>query len=670
MRLLLLTLTLLLCQITFGQVCSGGVGDPIVNITFGSGSAVYGPPLAPGVTGLTYQKDSCPLQGSLPGTPGGYTIVHSPGNSCYGGDWVNFTGDHTGDPNGYFMLINASVDPDNFYKQQVDGLCSSTSYQFSAWVINMASHIGEIPPDITFSIERADGTVLQTFDTGPLPIQNPAHWNQYAFNFSTPPGISSVIISMYNNAPGGYGNDLGVDDITFRAAGPSLQIGITGHSGDTVTLCSDPSNTLGFTSTIGSCYPSTEYQWQESIDTGKSWANVPAAVNSTYSIFPTAPGKVLYRLTAAQTGNIGLNACQVVSAPDSIIVLPTVKPAVSIGLNSGYACVDSVAMFTASPVAGGSQPVYQWMVNGNPIFTGTGVPTFSDALSNGDQVNCWMVSNAVCASPSTAVSNTITLQLLPDVATSIRISPTATAICQGDSVTFSGSASNGGSAPSFQWLINGQPAGKDTPVFTTSSLREGDQVSLVMTSNLQCSMPATSNAIGMTVHDVPVVTLPPDTVIAAHSSILLSPSFSGQVNQYQWIPATGLSDPSIPDPTASPVITTIYQLTVSNGDCVASATEKVEVFYDLQMPNAFTPNGDGINDRYRVPPGIPATIIRLSVFNRSGALVFSTANSAEGWNGTFGGNPQPAGTYVWMLEYINPILKKTILKKGTLELIR
>ena len=183
-------------------------------------------------------------------------------------------------------------------------------------------------------------------------------------------------------------------------------------------------------------------------------------------------------------------------------------------------------------------------------------------------------------------------------------------------------------------------------------------------------MPATSNAIAMTVYDVPAISLTPDTVIAAGSVINLDPIISGQVDQYQWSPAASLNDASIQDPTASPAITTVYQLVVSNGHCTASATEKVEVFYDLQLPNAFTPNGDGINDLFRVPPSIPANIKRLSIFDRWGALVFSTEDSMHGWDGTFKGRAQPAGTYVWMVEYIDPIVKRTILKKGTVELIR
>ena len=666
-------LTLLILFISMGvhaQVCSGGLGDPIVNITFGSGTATYGPPLAPGVTGLTYEQDSCPQQGTAQGSPGGYAIVHSPGFNCFGGDWVNFTGDHTGDPNGYFMLINASFDPDTFYKQEIDGLCPSTSYQFSAWVINMASMQGEINPDITFSIEQTDGTVLQSFDTGPLPILSTAQWNQYAFYFSTPPGISSVVISMYNNAPGGYGNDLGIDDITFRTSGPSVNISIAGHPGDTATLCPDPGNTLQLTGTVGSCYATTAFQWQQSSDNGGSWGDIPGAVNPLLAAYPTATGQYLYRLAAAQSGNIGLPACQVASNPDTIVVLSQTHPAVSIQTAGAYLCADSPVMFVATPVDSGTQPTYQWIVDG--VQVATGGPSYSSGtLVNGDQVNCILTSNALCPVAATVVSNTITMNLLPDIVSSVSVQASANSICQDSLVIFTATPTNGGSHPSYTWEVDGQPAGSDTPVYSSRALNNGDVVTVLMATGQPCSPASASTPIPMTVYGVPLIQLTPDTIIAPGSHIRLDPVVTGSIDYSQWTPSTGLDNPSLLQAVASPVETTVYQLEVKSvSGCVATASEKVEVFYNLSMPNAFTPNGDGHNDVFRIPPVLNLTIEGFSVYNRWGALVFTTNNSLVGWDGRTGGQGQPAGTYVWVVSYYDPLTRQSVMKKGTVELIR
>src|SRR5579859_55270 len=110
-----------------GQSCTGGLGDPMVNITFGSGIN-FGASLGSSVTNMQYVADQCPNDGQ-------YTIANST-SSCFGNTWLTVPKDHTGDPNGYFMLINASYQPSDFFVQQVNGLCEGTGYQFAAWILN------------------------------------------------------------------------------------------------------------------------------------------------------------------------------------------------------------------------------------------------------------------------------------------------------------------------------------------------------------------------------------------------------------------------------------------------------------------------------------------------------------------------------------------------------
>jgi gliding motility-associated-like protein len=654
---------LLLLFVTFAhaQTCSSGLGDPIINITFGAG-ANFGPPLASGITSLKYQSQACVLDNA-------YEIVNSTSN-CYVGDWLTITADHTGDPNGYYMLIGASDQPSDFYVQTVSGLCPSTNYQFAAWVLNMASHTGEILPNITFNIEKTDGTVLQSLRTGDVPVTNPAKWNQYTFYFTTPPGVSSVRLRMTNNAPGGYGNDLALDDITFRTAGPSVNIAISGYPGDLVTLCAAPANSLQFLGTVGSCYSSTAYQWQQSMDNGQSWNNIPGAVNTNYSANPTNAGSYLYRLTAAQAGNIGISTCQVVSTADSIRVLPVAYPAITIRADTLTICTGAPVSFVATVADGGPTPVYQWMVNGLPA-AGNGPQFSSNVLGNGDQVSCRLMSNAVCQNKATSLSNKLTMDVLPIVTPTVMITASADRICTDSLVVFTATFANGGPHPSYQWTVNGQMAAADTNVFSSNNLNNGDVISAVLTGSLPCSLPSTANTISMTVYPRPTISLTPDTVIKGGTRIQLDPLINGAVVSYQWTPKELLDNPFIADPIASPAATTAYTLTVTDANgCSASAKEIVAVFYDMAMPNAFTPNGDGRNDLFRVPPGIPVTITRFAVYDRWGALVFAAVNGSSGWDGTRGGEPQPAGTYVWIIEYFNPLVKQVVMKKGTVELIR
>jgi gliding motility-associated-like protein len=176
----------------------------------------------------------------------------------------------------------------------------------------------------------------------------------------------------------------------------------------------------------------------------------------------------------------------------------------------------------------------------------------------------------------------------------------------------------------------------------------------------------------MTVYALPVVSFSADTlVIKGGGNILLSPTVGGNISFYQWTPASGLDNAGILSPLANPVSTTTYQLTVTdNNDCQASGKETVFVYYPLEMPNAFTPNGDGKNDVFRIPPSISLEIKVFTVYDRWGMQVFETANSGIGWDGTFAGHPQPPGTYVWQIQYQDALTGKAIYASGTVILIR
>ncbi|HTI90132.1 MAG TPA: hypothetical protein VL727_06055, partial [Puia sp.] len=354
---------LFLCGLASAQTCMGGLGDPIVNITFGQGSGP-GAALAPGITNLNWISGGCPDDGQ-------YAIVNYTAN-CWGGTWITVPQDHTGNDNGYFMLINASFTPSDFYVQRIDGLCGGTSYQFAAWVMNVGVITTQIRPNVTFRIEKTDGTLLQTSRTGDIGLtRGGATWNQYAFYFDTPPGVSSVVIRMINNAPGGAGNDLALDDITFRAAGPSITTAVAGFSSDTISLCQNDPQVLHFSAMIENCFPSATYEWQVSTDGGVSWSAIPGQSGQTYDRAASVPGNYLYRMAVAQPGNAGITSCSVASLPKLVRIIPFPVPSVTVS-SSPYVCAGNVAVFTASTVDGGTTPLYQWKLNGGNVSTGVG----------------------------------------------------------------------------------------------------------------------------------------------------------------------------------------------------------------------------------------------------------------------------------------------------------
>jgi gliding motility-associated-like protein len=89
---------------------------------------------------------------------------------------------------------------------------------------------------------------------------------------------------------------------------------------------------------------------------------------------------------------------------------------------------------------------------------------------------------------------------------------------------------------------------------------------------------------------------------------------------------------------------------------------------DIYIPSAFTPNGDGKNDLFRVLGGNIQSL-EMKIFNRWGELIFSTQERAKGWDGTFAGKEQPGAVYVYVLSATLRNGKK-VSKKGTVTLLR
>jgi gliding motility-associated-like protein len=176
-------------------------------------------------------------------------------------------------------------------------------------------------------------------------------------------------------------------------------------------------------------------------------------------------------------------------------------------------------------------------------------------------------------------------------------------------------------------------------------------------ANAGCAT-AVSNRVAMTVNAVPQLAQGPAVSLQGGQNATLDPVLTGNTAGYiySWSPVAGLSDATIENPIANPSVSTVYTLLVTTGEgCKASTEIKVDVFTQLRIPNAFTPNGDGHNDVFYVLGGLQGTVIRrFTVFDRWGQLVFQAQDSQPGdaslgWNGNYRGAPCPTGAYVYFI---------------------
>jgi gliding motility-associated-like protein len=163
-----------------------------------------------------------------------------------------------------------------------------------------------------------------------------------------------------------------------------------------------------------------------------------------------------------------------------------------------------------------------------------------------------------------------------------------------------------------------------------------------------------------------------DTAVIIGQSLQLQASGG---TAYNWIPSTGLSATNIANPLAaftSPEDVQYKVLVYNLGGCADSDYINVNVFLTgpwVFVPTAFTPNGDGKNDRLKpIAVGIKS-VLYFHVFNRWGQLVYSGGLNEWGWDGTIGGKEQGTNTYVWEVKAID-YTGKPLMQKGMVTLIR
>ncbi|MFL5753736.1 MAG: beta strand repeat-containing protein, partial [Bacteroidia bacterium] len=326
-------------------------------------------------------------------------------------------------------------------------------------------------------------------------------------------------------------------------------------AGTSVTFTANPTN--------GGAIPA--YQW------AVNGSNVAGATNSTFTSTTLNNND---QVTVTMTSN---DPCPSPSTATStavtVIVTPSVIPSVTIAASPvNPICAATAVTFTATPTNGGTTPTYQWQVNGSNVAGATGVNFSSSTLVNNDQVTVVMTSNAVCPSPATATATTYTIVVSAPLtpAVTVTAAPGST-ICTGASVTFTANPTNGGTAPAYQWQVNGTNVGGATSsTFTSSTLNNNDQVTVTMTSNAGCVTTATANssALGITVTPTPTLSvIQGSTTICPGSATLIVSS--ANATGFNWNPSTSLNTSANDTVIFTNASVGVYNYTVTptNGSC-------------------------------------------------------------------------------------------------------
>lgn len=614
MKLKLVLFSVLLICFAFAKAqlgfCTGESGVAIFSETFGAGITA-GPPLAPGVTSYNFQNFA-PNDGEYTITS---TTAQRPG-------WL-ITGDHTGDANGKMLLVNASFNPGLFYRTPISGLCENTPYEFSAWILNIlrggptnACAGNEVPIEVRFEIWDATDTILLASGAmAPQFAQQGITWVQYGLTFTSSPGQSGVILKMINQGRGGCGNDLAIDDIAFRTCGDATSIATP--SGNTTQLqCqNDPAQSFTLNAnTTTSVFATPAYQWQESID-GVVYTDIVGATNATF-VTGLLTRNIFYRVKVAEDAvNLTNSQCVNFSDPwefDLIDVLPPVAVNARV-----LACDMGAATLEVLPLAGETYAWFSTASGGIPIATGS-------------QLNVTMAgtfyveaTNTQSGCPSTTRT---AIQFIQAAAPDVRGGNFE--ICPNENVILNPVFAGG----TYLWS-----SGETTQTITVTA---AGSYTCIVTNSDGCEATAVFN--------VSTITVPIIASLEAITDMLTITTLNAGNFQYS-IDGINYQTSNVFN------INGLLEVTVRvrNVDGCDAARG---LFTRINVPDFFTPNNDGFNDRWEIGgvENFPGS--RLEIYDRFGKLLKFENEAVNGWDGTFNGQPLPSSDYWYKLYYNNEVI--------------
>lgn len=638
----------------FGQTCSGSVGDNIFpDGDFGKGTANIvqtDPNLAPGYR----------YQFSPPPNDGFYNISNNTTSwgSFAATDWINI-GDNSGDPNGYMMVVNASFAPGLFYEKTVT-VCGNTNYEFSADIIALndpARGLNFIAPNISFLING-----VEKFSSGNVPID--AKWHTYGFTFTTDAAASEIKLAVRNNAPGGFGNDLALDNITFRPCGPSVVLI------DSSSFCTTNRQITINSQVIGTAFAMPVFQWQQSADSIGNWMDIGAATNTSLNLTQPIDGQYFRLTVASSPPNLAQSTCRIASNPTRVTYQPTrdtLRRIICAGdtiriANQAFFQVgstnipgkavngcDSVAtvIIQVEDLSGFMIEGESFLCKGDTAILNAGnFAKYNWSTGTGDSII--NISNpGIYGVTVTSVNNCIGQDTIlvnnseiTDFASEL-VSP----LCANSSDGRIQILEVKGNSPPYLYAVDNQSFQNEPQL---NNLPGGNHT-IVVKNGMGCILEKTVSLIAP---EAFIIDLGESQNLELGDSISLGAISNYLITTYLWEPAERLNCTNCPNPVAQPLQTTEFKLTANNeSGCIATDSlqflvERVPHFY---APNAFSPNNDGTNDVFTFFTGKSVEkIINAQIFDRWGNLLFTASDTNNiAWNGFFKSKIMPQGVYLW-----------------------
>ncbi len=603
----------MVAQNNCATTCKGNLGENIfVNGDFGAGVPnilATNPNIAPGYNYVT----------TVPPSDGSYVITNNttPWGSWATSNWINIK-DNSNNPNGYMMVVNAAYTPSLFYEQKVD-VCANTLYEMSVDVISLLElsvASSSIKSNVAFLIDGVD--VCASGD-----IPHDRNWHTYRFSFTSSSSTTSVNLAFRNNAPGGYGNDLAIDNISFRACGPLLDIRDTSWfcAGAPLNISADIQN---------SPYNTPAYQWQTSQDGGLTWSDIPNANSADLSVNAPQQNDLYRLLSANSTLNLDLPYCRALSTPTRVYLEDLSQYA--IGGTDTIVCNGAPAILMA-----GKFMDYAWSTGENTAQIAAPTPGWY-AVTVTTKENC-------------TASDSLLVYRVDLSATTDFTAP----ICFGDSTATASIIYLQGGTGGLVYALDASTFGTVTDF---EGIGAGAHLAQVKDS-LGCTV-----KMPFTIPSPPPLTVDigPNRKVLACDTIGFQAVSNKSTLIYSWQPAALLNCNNCSNPMMMPMRdTSVTVLIVDELGCYTSDSVFVDVSprLDLYAPNVFAPDSDGENAFFTLFTSKSAVLVRkIAIYDRWGSLVFLRENTLPDsnnlrWDGTIAtGKQAPEGVYVWMAEVL------------------
>ena len=521
---------------------------------------------------------------------------------------------------GNMLLVNGASVPDVNVWAQTITVVPNTNYAFSTWIQSLYP---PNPAQLSFSI---NGSNIGNTITATLPNCN---WTQFYTTWNSG-NNTAASIAIVNKNTEVQGNDFALDDISFSPViikRDSVKITIdtpfVKTNADT-TICAGKPVQL---TSIGAA----SYNW--------SPAN---GLNNAGIANPVATPVVTTEYIVTGTSSKGCTAA------DTVVISANPLPVIT---------------RTADTTICQNIPAQLW-ATGGVTYAWTPIASLSNAAIANPIAS--PVSNTIYHVTVTSINNCIALDSV-----SISIRPAAVfAVSPPDTTCFNTAVqllASGGDT--YLW----SPAALVTNpnIANPSSAGNADAAYTVFIKENTCN---TSNTLttSLKVLPVPVISVSKSNDITC--SLGSAQLVATGAGAYTWLPATALNNNTIANPVASPTATTLYVVTGTDPVTKCTTTSSINVFFKKEgepkffIPSAFSPNGDGKNDCFKVSHFNYLKSVDITIFNRFGNMVFHSTTDDNCWDGMYKGNPASPGNYVYYIKTENNCA--IFYKKGNLLLIR